>query len=245
MKFQDNLILPATKTEALVHQKRAAEGVKLLGNLDQLKLVAAIDTAYGKNAEIVFASAVVVSFPDIEEVERSFQYDAVKFPYVPGLFYYREGETILKALCKLQCDPDVIIVHGHGIAHPRRCGIASQIGLALDKPTIGCARKLLTGFHRPVPPGKGQYQPITADGREVGCAYRSKEGVKPIFISPGHMCSLDQARDIVVRNLRGFRLPEPLRLAHLFANKFRRRIETKADSRQGARSEAVKSGPEK
>ncbi len=244
MKYQDDLVWPETKTEALVHQKRAAETIKLLGHFDDLKLVAAVDTAYGKNAEIVFASAVVVSFPEIEEIDRSFQYDPVKFPYVPGLFFYREGETILKALGKLQCDPDIIIVQGHGIAHPRRCGIASQVGLALNKPTIGCARKLLTGFHRPVPPGKSQYQPIIADGKEIGCAYRSKDGVKPIFISPGHMCSSEQARDIVVRNLRGFRLPEPLRLAHLFANKFRRRIETKSDTRKDAKSQTVKSGRE-
>jgi len=245
LNYQNDLLWPATKTEALVHQKRAANAVKLLGHFDDLKLVAAVDTAYGKNAEVVYASAVVVSFPEIEEVDRAFQYDAVKFPYVPGLFFYREGETMLKALCKLQCEPDVIIVHGHGIAHPRRCGVASQVGLVLDKPTIGCARKLLVGFHRPVPPAKGQYQPILAESKEVGCAYRSKEGVKPIFISPGHLCSHDQARDIVVRNLRGFRLPEPLRLAHLFANKFRRRIEGKSEARKDAKSQAVKSGREK
>ncbi len=228
MDYHREMVWPTAKSEALEMQKKMAESVELLGNFDDLKLVAAVDTAYGKNAEVVYAAVVVVSFPDVEEVERAFQYDKVEFPYVPGLFFYREGPTILKALSKLECNPDVVIVHGHGITHPRRCGIASQVGIALKKPTIGCARKLLCGYHRPVDAAKGSFQPITHNSRDVGIAYRSKENVKPVFISPGHRCNLEQARDIVVRNLRGFRLPEPLRLAHLFANKFRRRIESKS-----------------
>ena len=105
--------------------------------------------------------------------------------------------------------------------------MACQIGLAIDRPTIGCARKLLAGRHRPVAPAKGSSQPIVANSKQVGLAYRSKENVKPIFISSGHRCDLEHARDIIVKNLRGFRLPEPLRLAHLFANKYRRRSEAK------------------
>ncbi len=239
MEYQDKLAWPQSGEEALEMQKEMAGSVDLLGNFEQMKLVAAVDTAYGKNAEVLYAAAVVVSYPDIEEVERSFQYDRVTFPYVPGLFFYREGPTMLKALAKLECDPDLIIVHGHGVAHPRRCGIATQIGIATDKPTIGCARKPLCGRHRPVSPAKGSCEPITFQSKEVGLAYRSKENVKEIFLSPGHKCSLDQARDIIVTSLRGFRLPEPLRLAHLFANKFRRRIENKTDSRHTLESNDV------
>jgi deoxyribonuclease V len=222
---QQNLVWPTSVSEAHEMQKDMAAAVDLFGNLKDIRLVVAVDTAYGKNAEVVYAVAVVVSYPDIVEVERSFQYDPVSFPYVPGLFFYREGPTILKALAKLETKPGVIIVHGHGIAHPRCCGMASQIGMVLNKPTIGCARKLLAGTHRPVGSVKGSCQPIMLRSKEVGVAYRSKENVKPIFISPGHQCTLEQARELVVTNLRGFRLPEPLRLAHLFANKLRRRIE--------------------
>ena len=134
---------------------------------------------------------------------------------------------ILSALEKIKENPDIIIVHGHGYAHPGRCGMASLVGLAFDKPSIGCARRLLAGYHRPVDPRKGSQQPLILNSREVGIAYRSKENVKPIFISPGHKCNLAQARDIIVQNLRGFRMPEPLRLAHLYANKYKRHREQK------------------
>lgn len=218
---------PTSKEEALADQKAAARSVRLIDNLNRISLIGAVDTAYGTNAETVYAAAVVVSFPDLADVTRTYHSEPVRFPYLPGLFYYREGPAMLGALAKLDCEPDVIIVHGHGIAHPRRCGMACQIGLALDRPTIGCARKLLTGHHRPVSPAKGSSQPILANSKQIGLAYRSKENVKPIFISSGHRCALEQAREIIVKNLRGFRLPEPLRLAHLFANKYRRRSESK------------------
>ncbi len=239
MKYINSIDWPTSKTEAVKMQEEMAGKIELFGNFDNLKLIAGVDTAYGKNADTVFASVVVMSFPEIEEVERAFQYDPVTFPYVPGLFFYREGATILKALSKLEFEPEVIIIHGHGIAHPRRCGIASQVGLILEKPTIGCARKMLCGHHKPVAPSKGSFQPMTLKTREVGLAYRSKENVKPIFVSPGHRCNLEQARDIVVRCLRGYRLPEPLRLAHLFANKFRRRTEAKKNLKHLSRDTNV------
>ena len=121
-------------------------------------------------------------------------------------------------------------VHGHGTAHPRRIGMACQIGLDFDLPTIGCARKLLSGAIRPVGETRGSSQPILLKGREVGLAYRSKDRVKPIFISPGYKCDLPFALDIIVKCLRGYRLPEPLRIAHLFANKYKRYNEKKRKS---------------
>ncbi|UCD64292.1 MAG: endonuclease V [Candidatus Zixiibacteriota bacterium] len=225
MQFTAPEIWPETKEDALAAQKDDAGRVSLLSHLNDVKLVGAVDTAYGTNCEIIYAAAVVVSFPELDVLERTYYYKTVNFPYVPGLFFYREGPAMLGALAKLQHEPDLIVVHGHGIAHPRRCGIACQIGLVVDRPTIGCARKLLTGQHRPVPPARGSYQPIVLKSREIGWAYRSKDNVKPIFISPGHRCDLPQAREMIVKNMRGFRLPEPLRLAHLYANKFRRRTE--------------------
>jgi len=174
---------------------------------------------------MLYAAAVVTSFPEVEVVERSFYHGTMSFPYVPGLKYYREGPIIVKALANLSTEPDLIIVHGHGIAHPKRCGMACQIGLTFDKPTIGCARKLLAGRFREVPEIKGSSQPIHLNEKVVGVAYRSKDKVKPVFISPAYKIDLERARDLSLRNLRGYRLPEPLRLAHLFANKYKRRIE--------------------
>ncbi|HOP07768.1 MAG TPA: endonuclease V [candidate division Zixibacteria bacterium] len=216
---------PQDKDEARRLQSDAASSLTFITDHDEPRLIAAVDTAYGYGGEVLYAAVVVTSFPEIEIVERNYYYGEMTFPYLPGLLFYREGPVILKALAKLQNDPDLIIVHGHGIAHDRGCGQASHIGLAFDKPTIGCARKLLAGRVRAVPEIKGGSQPIIIGNREVGLAYRSKDKVKPIFISPGYRCDLNLARDIVVRNLRGYRLPEPLRLAHLFANKYKRRFE--------------------
>ncbi len=230
---------PQTKHEARTILDSLAGLVSITPFLREPKTIAAVDTAYGTNAEVAYVSAVLVSFPELQEMERAFHFEKVRFPYIPGFFYFREGETIIKALAKLENEPDVIIVHGHGIAHPDRCGIASLIGLAFDKPTIGCSRKLLVGQHHTVPPGKGNHQPITVSSHEVGLAYRTKDGVKPIFISPGHKCDLRQAQDIIVRSLRGFRQPEPLRLAHLYANKFRRHAERKDSVSSGSITETI------
>ena len=227
LKFRQFHEWPSNKSEAIEIQREAVGQVELQATLDDIKLIAAVDTAYSHGGETLYASVVVTTFPEIEEVERSYQHGEVTFPYIPGLFYFREGPVIVKALEKVAHDVDLIIVHGHGIAHPKQCGTASQIGLAFDLPTIGCARKLLAGHNRPVPPEKGSYQPVMLQSREVGVAYRSKTNVKPIYISPGHRCDIPQARSIVVQNLRGHRLPEPLRLAHLFANKYKRHSESK------------------
>lgn len=205
--------------------------VRRSGLVDEPGLITAVDSAYGYGGEMIFSSAVVTTFPEIEEVERTLHSEKVTFPHDSSLLYFREGPAIIEALAQLDSDPDLIIVHGHGLAHPRRCGLASLIGLAFDRPTIGCARKLLAGRVREVPPAKGTSQPILDRHEEVGIAYRSKENVKCLFISPGHDIDLTQARDYVVRNLRGYRLPEPLRLAHLYANKFRRKEERKLEKR--------------
>jgi len=221
---------PASRSEAYAIQEKLAAEVDLHGGSGDHKLISAVDTAYGHGGSVLYACAVTVTFPEIEEVERVFYHGKLQFPYVPGLLYFREGPIIVKALAELKSDPDLIIVHGHGIAHPKRCGMATHIGLVFDRPTIGCARRLLAGSHRPVPPAKGSYQPIFLRSKEVGVAYRSKDNVKPIFISPGHRCDLAEAKDMVLRNLRGFRQPEPLRLAHLFVNKYKRHMEKeKAD----------------
>jgi deoxyribonuclease V len=196
--------------------------VTLRGNLSEPKLIGAVDTAYGYGGEKLYASAVVMTFPDLEEVARMSQFCEVTFPYIPGLFYFREGPAIVDALAGLSVDPDVIIVHGHGIAHERSCGLATHVGLEFDIPTIGCSRRLLTGTHRPLGDAKGSSQPIIYRRKEVGKAIRSKEKVKPLYISPGNGCDLNYCVDIVTRCLRGYRLPEPLRLAHLLANKFKR-----------------------
>lgn len=222
---------PKDKYEAIEIQRELAKSIEILPNYDDINQIVSVDIAYGKNADIVFASAVLCTFPEIEEIERRSHYSEVTFPYIPGMFYFREGPAMIKALEKLDQQPDLIIVHGHGIAHVKNCGVASMIGVGFDIPTIGCSRKLLTGSVRDILPAKGSSQPIISQNKEVGIAYRTKENVKPLFISPGHKCDMPFAKDIVVRNLRGYRMPEPLRFAHLSANKYKRYIEKKFDGK--------------
>lgn len=222
VELKISLSWPKNKYEAVNIQKELAGRVDLVSNNKEPSTIAAIDTAYGFGGEKLYAAVVVVSFPGFREIERTYYVDAINFPYYPGLFFFREGPVIIEALKKIKSQPDLLIVHGHGIAHPRHIGLACHLGLCFEIPTVGCARKLLAGNHRPVAENKGNSQPILLHGKEVGCAYRSKARVKPIFISPGHKCDLPFARDIIVKCLRDYRLPEPLRLAHLFANKFKR-----------------------
>jgi deoxyribonuclease V len=189
------------------------------------KLVAAVDTAYGIDGVVLYASAVVLSYPDCAEIERMFHQKEVTFPYSPGLLFFREGPLLVETLAKLTSDVDMIMVNGHGLAHPRGCGLACHIGYVFDRPTIGCARRLITGTHLPLGEARGSIQTIEMDGRAVGVAYRSKDGVKPIYLSPGHKCDLMSAQTIAVGCLREYRLPEPVRVAHLLANRYRQRAE--------------------
>ena len=213
---------PTTKQEAFEAQQAVIPLVKIRECPGPPETIAAIDTAYGVGGEMLYASAVVLTFPELKEVERTYHHGKVSFPYIPGLFYYREGPIIVDTLRKLKSDPDLLVIDGHGTAHPRCCGIACHIGVAFDRPAVGCARKLLVGTHMPVRELKGNYQPVRHRGKEVGLAYRTKDNVKPLYISPGHLCNLEYAREMLVKCLRGFRMPEPLRLAHLFANKYKR-----------------------
>lgn len=214
-----------TKHDAVALQKEFIPRIKLHNNSHEPTLIAAVDSAYGYGGEYLYASAVVLSYPKLQEVERAYHFEQVTFPYYPGLFYFREGPTIVNALAKLKTEPDFLMVHGHGIAHPQRCGIACHVGVAFDKPTLGCARRLLVGTHHVVGEAKGSYQILRLRGQAVGFACRTKDRVKPLFISPGHLCDMEQSRELVIKCLRGFRMPEPLRLAHLFANKYKRKVE--------------------
>ncbi len=225
MKYSIAYDWPEYRDEATAIVEKTIPRITIQAGAPEPKLIAAVEIDYGTGGEILYGGAVVATFPEFRFVERALYYERVTFPYYPGLLFFREGQIIMNALAKLQTEADLIVVSGHGLAHPSFCGAACHVGVAFDRPTIGCARRLLAGEHRPLEDAKGSAQPIMLRGREVGVAYRSKDKVKPIFISPGHKCDLTFARDIIVRCLREYRLPEPLRLAHLEANKYRRRSE--------------------
>src|SRR5262249_52668823 len=146
----------------------------------------------------------------------------VTFPYVPGLLSFRETPVLLEAFARLQCEPDVIMVDGHGYSHPRRFGYACHLGLLLDRPTLGCAKSRLIGVHKE--PGKrvGSLAALTDDGETIGQIVRTKLKTKPVFVSVGHKIDLASAVRVVLASCQGYRIPEPTRQAHLHVNALRR-----------------------
>jgi deoxyribonuclease V len=180
-------------------------------------LVAGIDIS-SPNAEGVAQGAVVVlRYPELGIVEIEVAEDEIRFPYIPGLLSFREIPLILAACEKLYNTPDLILVDGQGIAHPRRFGLASHLGLFLDLPTIGCAKSILCGRHQAVGEEAGFHAELLDNGEIIGAALRTKSGVRPIYVSVGHKTNLTSALQWVLGCCRGYRIPEPTRLAHLAA----------------------------
>lgn len=183
-----------------------------------VRLVAGTDISAPGRDGLARGSVIVLSFPGLELVEERTVMGEVAFPYIPGLLSFREAPLVLSACGGLQNTPDLFIVDGQGVAHPRRLGLASHLGLLLDKPTIGCAKSRLCGKHDSVGWAKGSRADLVDDGEVVGVALRTRDGVSPVYVSVGHKVSLDTAIDWVLCCCRGVRLPEPTRLAHRAAS---------------------------
>jgi len=180
-------------------------------------LVAGVDISSDRFSGVATGAVVVLAHPQMTVVETSVVRQEVDFPYIPGLLSFREAPLILSAWEELDCVPDLILVDGQGVAHPRRLGLASHIGLILDLPAIGCAKSLLCGSHGPVGDEPGSFAEITDGDEVIGAALRTKRGVRPLYVSVGHKVDLPSAVSWVLRCCRGYRLPEPTRQAHLTA----------------------------
>jgi deoxyribonuclease V len=170
-----------------------------------------VDASFLDNRIIAFAC--LYKYPELYPLEDSIFFGESSFPYIPGMLSFREGPAIISAIKKLSQIPDLIIFDGHGIAHPKGFGIASHIGVILDIATIGCAKSCLVGEY--VDPGlrKGQWQYLYYKGKEVGVVLRTRDFVKPIFVSPGHKIDIKSSIDIVLNCVLRYRIPEPLRRA--------------------------------
>ncbi len=203
--------------EALETQRRLAGQVSRHGGTVEPHFVAGVDISSGGADRMAAAAAVVLSYPELELVEARIVTGKLDFPYIPGLLSFRESPLTLAACESLAITPDLILVDGQGIAHPRRFGIASHLGLFLDTPTIGCAKSLLCGSHEEPGEEPGSYAEIIDGGEVIGAALRTKAGMKPVYVSVGHKVDLKTAIDWVWKCCRGYRLPEPTRLAHLAA----------------------------
>jgi deoxyribonuclease V len=206
-----------TPAEAQAIQRSLADQVSRKNGVGSPTLVAGVDISSGRASRMATGAVVVLAYPEMTVVESRVVEQKVDFPYIPGLLSFREAPLILAACEKLNHSPDLILVDGQGIAHPRRLGLASHVGLLLDLPTIGCAKSLLCGTHGPVGDEAGSYAEITDSGEVIGAALRTKKGVRPLYVSVGHEVDLAAAVAWVMRCCRGYRMPEPTRLAHLAA----------------------------
>lgn len=202
-------------SEAVQIQEIIRSRISSTGELGLVRRVAGVDVGFQSGTAV--AAVAVLSYPDLAQIETHLARRPVQFPYVPGLLSFREAPAVLDALQGIENDPDLILVDGQGIAHPRRAGIASHVGVLVDRATIGCAKSLLCGKHGVVGNSVGSYAYIVDRGEIIGAALRTKEGVKPVYVSIGHKIDLETAIQFVLSCCRGYRLPEPTRLAHLAA----------------------------
>jgi deoxyribonuclease V len=211
-------------SQAAELQKRLAGEVQFTALKKTPKLIAGLDCAFSKDGQRIIATAVLLKRLDFAPIETVHAVRKTDFPYIPGLLSFREAPVCIAAVRKLKTEPDVFIIDGQGIAHPRRLGLAAHLGLFFDKPTIGCAKSRLTGNFEEPSLEKGAYSPLKDKQEIVGAVVRTRTNVKPVFVSVGNKCLLKEAIEITLGCTTKYRLPEPTRLAHHLAGKSKLKI---------------------
>lgn len=199
--------------EAKALQRELADKIVLEDQVGEVKYVAGVDMAINEGNGMARAAVVLLSYPDLELLEKHIYEEPLRMPYIPGLLSFRELPAVLGAFQQLKQKPDLVMADGQGIAHPRRLGIAAHLGLWIEIPTIGCAKSLLTGKYEPVEAEVGSWSPLVDRHETIGAVVRTRVRVKPMFISPGHKISLESSIKYVLTCGRGYRLPEPTRQA--------------------------------
>jgi len=194
-------------------QKDLKSRIQLDDSFKSIRVIAGADVAFDKNKNQGFGGVIAYSFPELEEIERQGVIREVTFPYVPGLLAFRESPILLEAFSSLATEPDVILFDGQGIAHFRRMGIATHMGIVLNKPTIGCAKSRLIGSYTDPGEDVGSYSPLIDGEETVGVVLRTRKRVRPIFVSPGTKISLETCIQVVLQCVDGYRIPKPTREA--------------------------------
>lgn len=197
---------------AIRAQEESASRLVLQWTGAKVRLVGGADCSFDREERLIGAAAVVLTFPGLEVVEKAQAVRRVALPYIPGFLSLREGPAYFDVLNKIVNQPDVWLFDGNGIAHPRRMGLASYVGLKLDRPTIGCAKTAYFSFRPPAQSRGSSTVYKNGKGEPVGLCLRTRAGVHPVFVSPGHRVDLRLARTVVLACSR-FRIPEPLREA--------------------------------
>jgi deoxyribonuclease V len=202
-----------TPKEAKKIQEDLREKLELHDAFNEIKVIAGADVAFDKSKNESYGGVIAYSFPELKEIERRGVKKEITFPYIPGLLSFREAPVLLEAFASLKTEPDVILFDGQGLAHFRRMGIATHMGILLGKPTIGCAKSRLIGSFEEPGEDAGCYSPLMDDEKAVGVVLRTKRRVKPIFVSQGNKISLNTCVDILLRCVDGYRIHKPTREA--------------------------------
>jgi deoxyribonuclease V len=186
------------------------------------RTVAGVDVSFSRARDLLFAAIVVLDAESLETVETASAALSPVFPYIPGLLTFREGPVVLAAYERLATEPDLLMFDGQGIAHPRGLGLASHVGVLLDKPSIGCAKSRLVGEFKEPKQKRGSMRTLSLNRKKVGVVLRTKDNTKPLFVSPGHRVTVETAARRVLDAGKGYRLPEPTRRAHHEAERAKR-----------------------
>jgi deoxyribonuclease V len=200
--------------EAVRIQDKLRDHVILEKSFSDLNTIGGGDVAYSKDHRFLAGAIAVLSYPEMRLIDGATACGEISFPYLPGLLSFREGPIMIRAFQKLNVKPQLMIFDGQGIAHPRGFGLASHLGLWLDLPSIGCAKTPLLKEFKAPEVSKGSYEWIHLRGKRVGAVLRTRQGVKPVFVSPGHRIDLPASIRIILEACRKYRIPEPLRKAH-------------------------------
>ena len=224
-------------SEAIVLQKSLSEKVQLVELKDKPQTIAGIDCALSRDKQRIIAVAIVLElqtpqkslwgsaeYPIFEVIETANAIGKLTFPYIPGLLSFRESPVCITAVEKLKTEPDAFLIDGQGVAHPRRLGLASHLGLFFDKPTIGCAKSRLTGTYEEPASEKGEFSQLKDGDETIGAVVRTRTNVKPVFVSVGNKCLLEDAIKITLVCTTKYRIPEPTRLAHNAVSKLRLKV---------------------
>lgn len=208
-----------TPREAIAIQQELAHLVQETPLSTGLQTVAGADASVRQGYN--YGAIAILSFPELKTLHTSTSKVPVTFPYIPGLLAFRELPALLQALTQLPALPDVILCDGHGKAHPRRFGLASHLGVLLERPTVGCAKSRLVGNHGPLPDEKGAWVPLTDGDEIIGAVVRTRAHVRPVYVSVGHRITLKEAVELVLSTTTRYRIPEPLRHAHHLSRQLR------------------------
>lgn len=208
--------------EATLLQTELREKLDIAERDLPIKFIGGADVSLNLYSTTIYAGIILLSFPEMKPVGWSVVKAETRFPYVPGYLAFREVPALVEAWEKLPFRPDVLVIDGHGIAHPRRMGIATHFGIETGQPSMGCAKKILIGKYAMPDILPGNHSPIMAGAEQIGHAFRSKKNTAPVFVSPGNGMGMGNSLQIIKQCVGKYRIPEPTRLAHLLVNQFRK-----------------------